>query len=294
MLLLGRRDVDSVCMIAVGEFSELKVKALLPEGVVLGEGPNDVLLPSRWAPAGVLPGQTLRVFVYTDSEDELIATVQTPHATVGQFAFLEVVDVNEHGAFLDWGLEKDLFVPRSLQHQPLQVGRSYVVAVFLDERTRRVAASSSLGGFFDYDLTQLELGQRVNLLVYGFSERGAQVVVDGRYSGLVYASETFTRLDLGDRLEGFVKTIRPDNKLDIALHRVGREAADDAVLLVLEALRAGGGTLKLTDRSPPEEIYAVLGISKKAFKMAVGKLYKARRIALCDSDIRLLGDTAKD
>ncbi len=275
-------------MIPVGRFSSLPVKALLPEGVVLGEGRHDVLLPARLAPAGLEIGQSLRVFVYTDSDDELTATTESPRAVVGEFALLEVVDVGEHGAFVDWGLGKDLFVPHSQQHSPMVRGRSYVVAVYLDQRTNRVAAASKLGAYFDYDVTVLEVGQPVELLVYGFSELGIQVVVDRRYSGLVYGSDTFKKVTLGEKMNGFIQTVRPDNKLDISLRRTGAAAAGDAVSVVLAALQERGGVLALTDKSPPERVYEELGISKKAFKAAIGQLYKARRVAFDDRETWLV------
>ena len=275
-------------MISIGQHSTLQVTALLKEGIVLSDGEEELLLPSRHAPEGVQIGQDLEVFVYSDSENQLTATTQTPYASVGDFAFLEVVDIGPHGAFLDWGLEKDLFVPNNQQHQPMHCGKRYVVAVYLDERTSRVAAASQLAAYFDYDLGPLRVDQEVSVLVYGFSDLGAQVVVDNRYSGLIYSTEIFQNIDLGDKISGYIRAIRGDNKLDISLRRSGRDAAADALNVVLRALESHGGYLSLTDRSTPEDIYDTLGISKKAFKMSVGRLYKARRIVLDEGGIRLL------
>ncbi len=279
-------------MIPVGNYCTLSVSELVPQGAVLTDGREKLLLPARHMPPELRVGQELRVFTYTNSEDVLVATTQTPLAVVGEFACLEVVDGNEHGCFVNWGLDKDLFVPNSQQFTPMRLGERYVVAVYLDERTQRVAAASRLGPYFDYDLGPLKEGQQVELLVYGFGELGVQVVVNRRYHGLIYTSEVYRRLTVGEQLEGFIGRLRGDNKLDISLRRRGREAAEDSVELLVKALTAAGGSLPLNDRSAPEEIYARLGISKKAFKSAVGRLYRARRVAFDEQRVWLVTDAA--
>jgi predicted RNA-binding protein (virulence factor B family) len=280
-------------MIQIGRTQRLKVDSESPSGYLLSAGDRKVLLPRKLAGDAVSVGDVLEVFVYTDSEDRPIATTQNPLAQVGDFACLKVVDENLHGAFLDWGLDKDLFVPRSQQHEPMVVGRSYVVAVYLDTDTERVAAAS-LGEFFDYDLSRVELGAKVPLLVYGENDRGIQVLVCDRYSGLLYRTETFIELKMGDRLDGFVSAIRDDNKLDIRLKQTGVRGQKDAASLVMDALIRAGGKLPLGDRSPPEAIHREFGLSKKAFKAAVGTLYKRGSVKPSPLQIVLVDQKARD
>lgn len=265
-------------MIEIGKFNQLTVKERFGPGYTLTDGKDTVLLPNKLASGEHKPGETLEVFVYTDSEDRPVATTQKPLAQVGDFACLKAVDDTKHGAFLDWGLDKDLFVPKSEQHAPMVVGRSYVVAVFLDNATGRVAAASRLGEFFDYDLTAVKVGDEVDLMVYGYSAQGTQVIVNDRFSGLVYASEIFTPLSVGQKLKGFVSKVREDNKLDIRLQRVGQSAQRDAESIILSALEEAGGILPVGDKSLKEDVYDLLGLSKKAFKAAVGSLYKAGKV----------------
>lgn len=265
-------------MIEIGKFNRLTVTEHIGPGYTLTDGRDTVLLPNKLAGGEHQPGESLEVFVYTDSEDRPVATTQKPLAQVGDFACLKAVDSSIHGVFMDWGLDKDLFVPKSEQHAPMVVGRSYVVAVFLDNTTGRVAAASRLGEFFDYDLSAVKVGEEVDLLVYGYSAQGTQVIVSDRFSGLVYASEIFSPLAVGQRLKGFVSKVRDDNKLDIRLQRSGQNAQRDAESVVLHALEEAGGSLPVGDKSLKEDVYDLLGLSKKAFKAAVGSLYKAGKV----------------
>lgn len=275
-------------MIAIGQFNTLRIVQARPEGLYLGTAKYQVLLPQPEGPVGARIGDELNVFVYTDSQDVPVATLRQPYAVVGEFATLKVVHANAQGAFLDWGLAKDLFVPNNQQQRPLVVGQNYVVAVYLDDRTNRVAAATRLGRFLDYDVSGVVAGTEVNLRVYDFSERGAQVIVEGRYSGLVYVSEIYTPLVIGQELRGFVDVVRADNKLDIRLRRQGHQASSDAKAIILERLKSQGGFLPLHDHSSPDEIRAALGISKKVFKMAVGGLFRSRRVELVEGGVRLI------
>jgi len=275
-------------MIAIGRYNTLRVLRASPVGLLLGTEDDHMLLPQAEVPEDTKPGETIKVFVYTDSEDRRVATTLEPLATVGQFACLRVVDGNEHGAFLDWGLPKDLFAPYARQHRPMDRGDWVVVALSLHERTQRVIASSTLTGHFDDDVSRLSRGDRVHLLVYGFTDRGVQVVVDGRHAGLIFNSELIRRPRMGEELEGFIAQVRPDNRLDITLRREGRAGIADAEKVVLDALHAASGTLTLHDKSPPAAIRKTLGLSKKAFKKAVGALYRRRVIRLGDDAIHLL------
>lgn len=277
-------------MIELGRYNTLQVLRATPQGLHLGSDEHHVLLPWPLAPREAAEGEWIEVFVYTDSEDLLVATTEKPHATVGQFACLEVVDINQHGAFLDWGLPKDLFVPFGRQYRPLEVGQRVVVGLSVHERTQRIIGSSRLAGLFDDEVEHLSEGQPVSLLVYGFNERGAQVVVQGRHAGMVFHDRLFRKVRIGEQLDGFIDRVREDHRLDISLQRAGREGMDDAAQVVLQALEGGDGWLALHDKSPPDAIRSALGLSKKAFKRAIGVLYKARRITLEDGGVRLVED----
>lgn len=275
-------------MILIGSTQRLRVREKVAAGALLEKGRDTVLLPSKLGGAAVEVGETIEVFVYTDSEDRPVATTQTPKAKVGDFACLRVIDTSRHGAFLDWGLDKDLFAPHSEQHEPMVTGKEYVVAVYLDNATGRVAAASKLGPFFDYDLKGMKPDTEVDLLVYGFSPLGVQVIVDDRFSGLVYSNETFQKLTMGQRLKGFVTKVRNDNKLDVRLQRSGGRGQKDAAQVILEALKEEGGVLPLGDKSTPEAISERLGLSKKAFKAAVGTLYKDKKVRPGPNSIHLI------
>lgn len=274
-------------MLEIGKTNTLTVTRKTSAGFLLTDGTDEVLLPTRLAQEGLEPEQEITVFVYTDSEDRPIATTQKPLAQVGEFACLRVVDQSPHGAFLDWGLDKDLFVPFAEQHERLVIGQKYVFAVYLDNRTLRVAAASKLGSFLEYDVSGLEVDQEVETLVYAKSDRGALVIVSDRYSGMVHTSELFSPVEIGQSLSGFIAKIRDDNKLDIRLRRVGAKGKRDASDVILTALEEGGGVLSLGDKSPPEAIISQLGISKKVFKAAIGGLYKAGKVIPGPNETRL-------
>lgn len=274
-------------MIRIGEYNVLEVQKEVDFGFYLGTEEDTILLPGKWAPDGLDLGDQLRVFVYTDSEDRPIATTQGPLATIGEFALMDIVDITPHGAFADWGLEKDLFIPFGLQKHPLETGQKYVVYVSLHDRTKRVVGATDLGPHFEQDISELQVGQEVGLMVFNLNEVGAQVVVSGCYRGIVYHDDTMTRLQRGQRLTGWIETIREDARVDVTLRRRGREANDEAREIVLRALAEAGGSLPLHDKSPPEDIRAALELSKKVFKKSVGGLYKERLIELGDGNIAL-------
>ena len=273
-------------MIEVGRSNTLQILRETPQGLRLGTDEHNLLLPRRWVPEQLPDDGWLEVFVFTDSEDRLIATTDRPRASVGEFACMEVVDLTPIGAFVDWGLPKDLLVPFRRQHAPLRLGQKVVVAVSLDEATERVIGSTKLSAYLDRDVSGIEPMQAVRLLVYGFNELGALVVVDGRYGGLLYKDRIYQRLRIGQELDGTVLKVRDDGRLDITLQRPGREGNSDAERAILRALDEGQGQLDLHDKSPPEAIQRRLGLSKKAFKRAVGSLYRARTIDLVDGGIR--------
>lgn len=275
-------------MIEIGKYNELTVARRASVGVYLGTEEDAVLLPRKHVPKGAAPGDRMRVFVHHDSEGRLVATTKAPAATLGGLAVMEVVGLSPHGAFVDWGLEKDLFVPTIEQHRPMELGSRHVVEVRLDERTNRLIGSSRLARYFDAEVDHLDPGREVNLLVWAFNDVGVQVVVDGRHSGLVYASAVRGDLEIGDELRGYVERIRDDGKIDIALRKLGRSAEIDAQSVILGALESSDdGFLPLHDKSSPDAITRRLDLSKRVFKAAVGGLYKRELIELCADGIRL-------
>jgi uncharacterized protein len=279
-------------MIEIGKTNRLVAARRAPPGVYLESEGREVLLPNRFVPENLVLGSELDVFVYTDSSDRPVATTQKPLAEVGEFAFLHVIDVTQHGAFLDWGLDKDLFAPLPEQEGRLQKGDAAVVAVCLDEHTQRVMASTRLAQFFDPDTAELAAGTQVDLLVYRRTELGAQVIVEGRYAGLVYASETFGPLEVGARTRGYVQRVREDGKLDVSLRPPGAAGRDGDTQALLRAIDANGGSLPLHDGSSPEEIARLLKMSKKAFKRASGNLYRQRMVRLTPEGIQRLSPPA--
>jgi predicted RNA-binding protein (virulence factor B family) len=256
-------------------------------GFWVGDDADSAFLPIYNAPEELEVGQELEVFVFHDKDGSPMATTDDPLVQRGEFAFLEVVDVADHGAYLNWGLERDLFVPHGLQHRRMSIGDHVVVVVDVDDQGR-VYASSKLAGFFDNALNALQVGAEVKLLVYGFTDLGTLVVVDGRFTGLVYKSETFQELYIGDALTGWVSGLRGDGRVDVSLQRAKKAGTLDAREVIWDALVENGGFLPLTDRSSPEAIHSALQMSKKRFKKAVGSLYKDRRIRLDDDGIRVV------
>ncbi|MEL6639604.1 MAG: S1-like domain-containing RNA-binding protein [Bacteroidota bacterium] len=276
-------------MIALGKYAELEVLRITEPGVYLDGGPlGDLLLPQREVPEDLEIGQDLRVFLYCDSDDRPIATTIQPLAEAGHFALLQVKDVNHYGAFLDWGLAKDLFVPFREQHRAMQVGESVLVYVYVDEDTDRLVASSRLNRFVEKENQDLERGQAVEILVAEVLERAFRVIVNDRYWGRLYRNEVFQALAIGDRLPAYVKKIREDRLLDISLQEQGFNQIPKSAELILAQLRAQSGFLPLTDKSSPEEIYDALQMSKKVFKKSLGLLYKRRIVRLEKDGVRLL------
>lgn len=254
---------------------------LVASGALLGDETGEVLLPRKYVPTDLDVGGFVRVFVHTDSDDRLVATTRMPSATLGTVAVMEAIDSTRHGVFVDWNLEKDLFVPEIEQHQAMQIGSRYVVEVRVDKMTDRLIGSTRLGRFFDLEIEHLRTRQEVKLLVWSFSDTGAQVVVNERYSGLVYSNQVPHDLRVGDALPGYVQRLRDDGKIDISLRKLGMAAGHDAQAMILEALRASDdGFLPLHDKSSPEDIANYFDVSKRVFKAAVGGLFKRELIEL--------------
>ena len=276
-------------MAELGKRNLLTVAREGPPGYFLDDGEGgEILLPGKYIPAGSKPGETIDVFIYRDSEDRLVATTETPLAMVGDFAALKVVDVSPGiGAFLDWGLEKDLLLPRREQGGFRKVGEKVVIYVFLDEKSNRIVASTRLQRWFSKTPPAYAKDHPVKLLVAGRTPLGYKAVVDNLYQGMLYGSELSGPLETGSRIDGFVKTVRPDGKLDLSLDRSGFARVGPITDQILEALKAAGGHLPYNDESPPDAIRTAFGISKKAFKQAVGTLYRKRLIGLTAEGISL-------
>lgn len=273
-------------MLEIGKYNRLEVKRLSSIGVYLVSEQGEILLPGKYVPAGLQPGDQLEVFVYLDSEDRLVATTLKPKAQVGEFAVMEVKDTGSVGAFLDWGLEKDLLVPFGEQPSPMQKGERHLVRVYLD-RSERIAASARIGRFLERGNVTLREGEEVQLLLYEFSQLGAKAVVNGRWAGLLFKNELFGRYAVGDSLQGYVKKVRDDGKIDVTLRKGGRQDIAGGKESVLRVLGERGGFLPVGDKSSPEVIYELFGMSKKSFKTVIGNLYKKGIVEISKDGVRL-------
>lgn len=279
--------------INVGQFNLMRVDRRVDFGFYMDDGAEGILLPKRFVPSGLEVGDTISVFVYHDSDNRLIATTQEPLAVVGDIAALKVVEVTSQGAFLDWGLMKDLFVPVSQQLSTMRLGGKYLVKLYIDAQTGRVAATEKIDKQISNDQLTVKEGEKVKIQVYRESEIGYVVIVNQIHQGLVYKNEVFTHLHIGQFIdEAFVKKIREDNKLDIGLGKQGGEKLADDNQKIINLLKAHKGFLPYHDKSAPDDIYAFFGMSKKAFKMNVGMLYKLKLITIEEDGIRLVPETA--
>jgi predicted RNA-binding protein (virulence factor B family) len=279
-------------MVDLGNFNELEIAREVDFGMYLTSEDGDILLPRKYIPEGARVGDKVRVFVYRDSEDRVIATNLTPYATVREFACLTCTDSTSFGAFLDWGLEKDLLVPLHNQKDKMRPGRKYCVYIYLDETSDRIVGTTKLGKYLHNEEAAQELteNQEVDLLVAGFTEIGIKAIINNRFMGMLYKNEVFRELNLGDKVKGYIKAIRPDNKIDVTLRQpgaTGKSESNEAADKILEVLQQAKGYLPLSDSSSPDEIYRMLGMSKKNFKKAIGGLYKAGKIEIDEDHIRL-------
>jgi len=280
---------DTPRMAMIGERADLRILREQPFGVFLDGGDlGEILLPRREMPPKWALGETVDAFVYRDSEDRLVATLKEPKIKPGQFAYLEVLAVTPVGAFLDWGLPKDLLVPFREQKEPLEIGKSYVVYCFLDEETGRIVATRRLNRHLDQTPAPYREGDEVELLLYGKTELGYKAIVNGRHTGLIFANQVFRRLRAGERTRGFVTQVRPDGKLDLSLQAPGRKSVISLESKILKEIETRGGFWPVGDDTPPAEIQAALGASKRAFKQACGALFKQRKIRIDRDGLRLL------
>ncbi len=275
-------------MIEIGKYNTLRVVKVVDFGVYLdGEEWGEILLPNEYVPKDCFPDDYLKVFVYFDSEDRIIATTEVPNIQVGEFAWMKVVSVGSVGAFLDWGLRKDLLVPFREQRDRMVEGKSYLVYAYVDEASDRIVATAKIDKYLDNIPVQYKTGQEVDVLIARKSDLGYNVIVDNLYWGLVYRNEIFRPLKLGQKLKGYIKGVRKDEKIDVSLQKKGYDRVDGIVKKILEKLKDNGGVLDVSDKTAPEIIYNLFECSKKDYKKALGTLFKEKKIELTDTEIKL-------
>jgi len=273
----------------IGQVIELVMHKLTPQGVyLLTDEDEEILLPNKYVPLRYEFGDKIEVFVYTDSEDRPVATTLRPYIKMHECEFLEAIDVNSFGAFFDWGMEKDLLVPFSEQKERMEAGKKYLILMYKDELTNRLVGTSKIGKFIRQNRVEVRAGDKVNVMVSGLTDIGYNVIVENKYYGLIYKNEVFKPIRQGDKLKAFVTKVRGDNKLDLSLNSANLDETATLAQVIYEQLLKQKGTLNLSDKSNPEEIYATFKVSKKAFKRAIGLLYSERKIEINPKSITLL------
>lgn len=276
-------------MIELGKINKLRVVKLVDFGVYLdGEEWGEILLPNESVPEGCAVDDEIGVFIYFDSEDRIIATTHKPTIQVGEFAYLDIISTSSVGAFADWGLRKDLFIPFREQRAPLHVGKSVIVYAYLDKNSDRIVGSTKIDKFLDQIPPTYEQGEQVDLLVARTSNLGYNVIINNLHWGLVHSNDIFQHLEIGEKLKGYVKEVREDEKIDIVLQPLGYGKIDPLAEQIIQKLQLLGGYLALSDKSNPEDIYATFGCSKKSYKKALGALYKEGKIQITEEEIRLI------
>src|SRR5690606_410005 len=276
-------------MISLGKYNNLEILRDTTVGLFLGDDEgNDVLLPNKYVPEEFEIGDFINVFCYLDHEERIVATTLVPFVTVDQFQLLQVAEVNEFGAFMDWGLEKHLLVPFREQRNKMQEGQWYVVYCYLDEKTDRLVASNKLDKFLSNEELTVNVLEKVDLVVTRLTDLGWEAIINHKHKGLIYANEIFKKVSVGDQLDGYIKHIREDNKIDISLQPIGYKSLEPAANLIYQQLLAHDGFLPLHDKSDPEDIKRILQMSKKVFKKGIGALYKERKIKIGTTGIGLV------
>jgi len=276
-------------MVDIGKINALPIVRLDKKGAYFdGGGMGDIFMEKELVPQDAKEGDTLDVFVYSDSSDNLIATTEKPLAMAGEFALLDVVSVNKIGAFLDWGLPKDILVPFREQQNPMVEGRSYVAFVFVDHDSNRMIASTKLDEFLGIEPHSFKETDEVDLIIFKRTDLGYKAIINNKQQGVLYKTEIFQQLAIGERVKGYIRKIREDGKIDLILHKPGYEKVDTVSKQVLDKLNEANGFIELNDKSTAQEIYRTFAISKKTFKKAVGALYKERLITIEENGIRLV------
>jgi uncharacterized protein len=272
-------------MIQVGMYNTLKVSRKVEFGFYLDDGKDGILLPKRFAPIGLRIGDEIKVFLYHDSDNRLIATTQEPMGVVGDIVQLKCVSTTEHGAFLDWGLMKDIFVAKSQQLTRMHKAGEYLVKIYIDEQTGRIAATEKIEKQISNDVLTVKEMDEVELYVQRESDLGYVMIINGKHTGLLHSNEVYRNIEVGDKLKGFIKTIRADNKIDIVLDKPGYARIENEAEKILRLLKEQNGYLPYHDKSDPEDIYNYFGMSKKTFKMTIGALYKQHKIDFAKAGI---------
>lgn len=275
-------------MIQIGHFHQLKIHRTSSVGLFLTDGANDILLPNKYMPEKFELGDVLEVFVYLDHEERPVATTIKPYIRINDFAYLKVMHINKFGAFLDWGLEKNIFAPFAEQAQKMELNKRYLVYLFEDEKTERLVVSSKVSKFLNKENSIYTQNQAVEIIIMSKSDLGYNVIINKKDKGLLYYQETDETLRIGDKHKAYIKNMREDKKIDVSFNLVGIESIEPNSLKVLEELHKNRGVLKINDNSHPEEIKSVVGMSKKSFKKAVGLLYKSKKIRLEEDGIYLV------
>lgn len=276
-------------MLQLGKFQELTILRETDPGLFLGDTEeNEVLLPHRYKPEEYAIGDAINVFLYLDNEERPIATTDEPLIKLNEFAYLQCVAVTKHGAFVDWGLVKQLFVPFKEQARPMTKGNWYIVHLYLDELTNRLVGSSKTNKYLSNDKIEVAKYDEVSIMVSHITERGANAIINGKHKGLIYLEDIFEDIRTGDKLKAFVKKVREDNKIDLVLQAEGYKSIEPNANYLIEELKAAGGFLPFHDKTDPEIIKNELGLSKKSFKKAVGSLYKDKQITIKPDGIELL------
>ena len=275
-------------MIEIGKYNTLKIERSTNVGLFLSDGEKDILLPNKYIPNVYEIGEELIVFVYLDHEERPVATTLEPYIKLNEFGWLRVNYINEFGAFLDWGLEKDLFVPYNEQKYDFLEDKFYVVYVYIDEVSRRIAGSNKLDKFLITEDIKLEGGAEVEILITDESQLGFSCIIEGKYKGLIYHNDVFQDLFIGDELSAYVKTIRPDGLIDISLQKSGFKNVLSATEIVMEYLENHNGFLDLHDKSSPDEIATKFSMSKATFKKAIGILYRHRKVLIKPDGVHLV------
>jgi len=277
-------------MIEVGKYSILRVVKIIKQGAYLASNADstEILLPKKYVPENLSVDDDIEVFIYRDSEDKLIATTEKPFAIVGEFAYLKVKSIEKYGAFLDWGLRKDLLLPFSEQSDKIETGKRYLVRLYIDKITDRIVATQHINKFLRNKIENIKVGDEVRILICHKANLGYKVIVNNVYWGMIYYNQIFRDIKTGEKTKAWITKIRDDGYIDLSLQKSGIDEIYDVEEKILKILNEKGGYMALSDKSKPDEIYCELEISKKVFKKTIGKLFKEKKIFIDDNGIRLL------
>jgi len=277
-------------MIEVGKYTHLRIKKILKQGAYLtnSDDNTEILLPKKYIPQNAYIDDEIEVFIYRDSEDKLIATTEKPYAIVGEFAYLKAKSIEKYGAFLDWGLKKDLLLPFREQSEKIETGKRYLVRIYVDKLTDRIVATQHINKFLRNNTENLSVGDKTDILICHKTQLGYKVIVNNLYWGMIYFNQIFRDIRTGERTQACITKIREDGYIDLSLQKSGMDEINDVEEKIMTKLRENGGFLPLSDNSKPDEIYLELEISKKVFKKTIGKLFKEKKIFIDENEIRLL------